>query len=67
VDRCILYPPDKTRLLDGIESRNFTPALNYYWRIASIHVAAISLFFQATIDAFFQPVAYSLGAAAQRV
>src|SRR5688572_25414906 len=43
------------------------PALIYYWRKAPIHAGAISLFFQATIDAIFQPVAYPLGAAAQSV
>src|SRR5262249_43312980 len=48
------------------------PALTYYWRIAPFHVAPISLFLhaailQAVMDAFFKPVANSLGAAAQRI
>src|SRR5215813_11944675 len=48
------------------------PALTYYWRIAPFHVAPISLFLHAAIlhavmDAFFKPVANSLGAASQRI
>src|SRR5215475_8392529 len=43
------------------------PALTYYWRIAPIHVGPGSFFIHTALNALFEPVANSLGAATQRI